>query len=214
MQLSVSGMHHTARHLNHKTGASGTAGMSQCTVRVPPETNTSSTLVVCRSPTSSCVLARQIRTLSSNRKNNNTLCLSEENTSCSYWKWPGVSSHASCVRKETIPGTLCFCTENTDVSFCMFSVPWESYVSGLSGKEIGPPIALESVYGLSASVCVRWGVETKKHSRTLTAKLKFSLPLSVCCLHYSKGHFISRGRLVLACLHCVLHTMMFYAVPH
>lgn len=99
----------------------------------------------------------------------------------------------------------------------MFSVPRESYVSGLSGKEIGkrwPPIALESVYGLSASVCVRWGVETKKHSRTLTAKLKFSLPLSVCCLHYSKGHFISWGRLVLACLLCVLHTMMFYAVPH
>lgn len=144
MQLSVSGMHHTARHLNHKTGASGTAGMSQCTVRVPPETNTSSTLVVCRSPTSSCVLARQIRTLSSNRKNNNTLCLSEENTSCSYWKWPGVSSHASCVRKETIPGTLCFCTENTDVSFCMFSVPRESYVSGLSGKEIGQALATYS----------------------------------------------------------------------
>lgn len=150
MQLSVSGMHHTARHLNHKTGASGTAGMSQCTVRVPPETNTSSTLVVCRSPTSSCVLARQIRTLSSNRKNNNTLCLSEENTSCSYWKWPGVSSHASCVRKETIPGTLCFCTENTDVSFCMFSVPWESYVSGLSGKEIGQALA---TYSFRECVC-------------------------------------------------------------
>lgn len=213
MQLSVSGMHHTARHLNHKTGASGTAGMSQCTVRVPPETNTSSTLVVCRSPTSSCVLARQIGTLSSNRKNNNTLCLSEENTSCSYWMWPGVSSHASCVRKETIPGSLFLHRKHRCVLLYVFRatrvICFRSF-----GQRNCPPIALESVYGLSASVCVRWGVETKKHSRTLTAKLKFSLPLSVCCLHYSKGHFISRGRLVLACLHCVLHTMMFYAVPH
>lgn len=121
-----------------------------------------------------------------------------------------------CVKKRFL-GLCVFAQKTQMCPFVCFPCHESHMFPVFRAKKLGkrwPPIALESVYGLSASVCVRWGVETKKHSRTLTAKLKFSLPLSVCCLHYSKGHFISRGRLVLACLHCVLHTMMFYAVPH
>lgn len=48
--------------LDHKSGASGAAAMSQHLVTMPPESNTSSTFVVSCSPTAPCVPGRQLRT--------------------------------------------------------------------------------------------------------------------------------------------------------